>query len=233
MATYMPLRTHYEQSFHRVNAFDEQLNGNDFAFLDKNVLLYRDKNGEYVVLTIKNKATYTVDDYMALPEGAPFELLNGKLTYMPSPKDPHQNASGNLFGSLLFHVKSHKLGIVRHAPLDVHLNNTNIVQPDILFLSNDRKDRRKDWIYGAPDLMVEIISKGTEKKDRKTKFWLYEQHGVLEYWLVDTKQRSVEVYVSTHGKFAPKILFKEGDTLVASIVPGFSIPVAAIFESDE
>ncbi|MCF8246071.1 MAG: hypothetical protein K9J37_15615 [Saprospiraceae bacterium] len=65
----------------------KKLEGRKYALLDKNVLLYRDKMREYVLLTVKNKSNYTTEDYMKLPEGAPYELLNGKLTYMPSPKD--------------------------------------------------------------------------------------------------------------------------------------------------
>lgn len=229
MATSIPLRAFREQSFHKVTDFEKKLEGRDFALLDKNVLLYRDKGGEYVLLTIKNKNTYTADDYMKLPEGAPYELLNGKLTFMPSPKDPYQDAVGNLFAALLFFVKTNKLGIVRVAPLDVHLDKENIVQPDILFLSNERMDRRKDFIYGAPDLMVEILSKGTKKKDQKTKLALYEKHGVLEYWLVDTDKRTVEVQVAEKGKFVKRGLLHEADTLIATVVPGFEVKVGEIF----
>jgi Uma2 family endonuclease len=229
MATSIPLRVTRNQSFHNVTDFDKKLEGREFALLDKNVLLYRDKAGKNVLLTIKNKGTYTAEDYMKLPEGAPYELLNGKLTFMPSPKDPHQDASGNLFAALLFFVKKQKLGIVRHAPMDVHLDENNIVQPDILFLSNERMDRRKDWIYGAPDLMVEILSKGTKKKDQKTKLALYEKHGVLEYWLVDTDNRTVEIHVAKQAKFIKKALLHEGEVLTAEVVPGFQMPVSDIF----
>ncbi len=209
--------------------FEKKLEGREFALLDKNVLLYRDKAGEYVLLTIKSKSTYTVDDYMKLPEGAPYELLNGKLTYTPSPKSPYQDASGNLFALLWFFVKRHKLGIVYHAPFDVHLDQENIVQPDILFLSNARMDRRKDFIYGAPDLMVEVLSPGTKKKDQKTKLTLYEKHGVLEYWLVDTDKRTIEVQVAKDGKFTKKALLHEGDTLVSEVVTGFEVGVGEVF----
>jgi|GEM_PF-369407 len=231
MATSIPLRAVREQSFHKVTDFEKKLEGREFALLDKNVLLYRDKGGEYVLLTIKNKNTYTADDYMKLPEGAPYELLNGKLTFMPSPKYPHQDASGNLFAILWFFVKTNKLGIVSHAPFDVHLDKENIVQPDILFLSNDRMDRRKDYIYGAPDLMVEILSKGTKNKDQKTKLALYEKHGVLEYWLVDTDKQTVEVYVLKQGKFIKKAMLQKQDTLVAEVIPGFETAVSNIFQA--
>ncbi len=231
MATSIPLRAHREQSFHKVTDFEKKLEGRKYALLDENVLLYRDKVGEYVLLTIKDKSTYTAEDYMKLPEGAPYELINGKLTFMPSPKYPHQDASGNLFAVLWFFVKKHKLGIVSHAPMDVHLDKKNIVQPDILFLSNERMDRRKDWIYGAPDLMVEILSKGTKKKDQQTKLALYEKHGVLEYWLVDTDKRTVETYIAKEGKLIKNALLSVGDELAAEVVPGFKIPVSDIFSA--
>jgi len=229
MATSIPLRVNREQSFHHVTDFDKKLEGREYAVLDKNVLLYRDKAGENVLLTIKNKGTYTVEDYMKLPEGAPYELLNGKLTFMPSPKYFHQEASVNLLLALAVFVKKQRLGIVSHAPMDVHLDKTNIVQPDILFLSNERMDRRKDWIYGAPDLMVEILSKGTKKKDQKTKLALYEKHGVLEYWLVDTDNRTVEIHVAKQGKFNKKALLHEGEVLTAEVIPSFEMPVSDIF----
>ncbi len=200
----------------------------DFAVLNKNVLLFRDEEDELMVLIIKSKNRYTVEHYMRLPERAPYELINGKLVFQPSPKYLHQAASGNLLLCLITHVKTHKLGIVRHT-FDVHLDKTNIVQPDILFLSNERMDRRKDWIYGAPDLMVEILSKGTKKKDQKTKLALYEKHGVLEYWLVDTDNRTVEIHVAKQGKFTKKALLQENELLIAEVVPGFQMPVSDIF----
>lgn len=92
-------------------------------------------------------------------------------------------------------------------------------------------DRRKDYIYGAPDLMVEILSKGTKNKDQKTKLALYEKHGVLEYWLVDTDKQTVEVYVLKQGKFIKKAMLLKQDTLVAEVIPGFETAVSNIFQA--
>ncbi len=230
MATTIPLRSGREQSFHKVADFEKKLEGRSFLLLDKNVLLYRDRDSKLVLAIIKNKNIYTENDYMKLPEGAPYELINGKLTFIPSPKYPHQDAVGNLFAALLYFVKTYKMGIVRVAPLDVHLDKENIVQPDILFLSNERMDRRKDYIYGAPDLMVEILSKGTKNKGQKTKLALYEKHGVLEYWLVDTDKHTVEVHVLKQGKFIKKAMLQKQDTLVAEVIPGFETAVSNIFQ---
>ncbi|MFQ5447400.1 MAG: Uma2 family endonuclease, partial [Saprospiraceae bacterium] len=97
------------------------------------------------------------------------------------------------------------------------------------FLSNERMDRKKDWIYGAPDMVVEIISKGSENIDRKTKFRQYEKHGVLEYWLVDLEKNTVEVCLSEGKKFSGKEVLTTADTLRSKVVQGFEIPVSEIF----
>ena len=233
MVSSAALRVSNDIHYRKVDSFEDLLGGNTYAFLSENVLLFEDKDGGYVVFTIDPKATYTVEDYMELPEGAPFELLNGKLTYMPSPKDFHQAVSLNLATALHVFVRKNKLGIIREAPFDVHLSKKNIFQPDILFLSNDRKERRKDWIYGAPDLVVEIISKGREKIDRKTKFKQYEKHGVLEYWLIDLAEKTVEVYEPETGKFVLREKLTTGGTLASSVVAGFEIPISEIFETEE
>ena len=170
MVKSQPLKTQTSH-FKIFETFDDLLEeGKSYVLLNENSLLYQNETGKYVFLTIDPKATYSADDFMKLPEGAPFELLNGKLTNMPPPKSPHQIASGNLFSALHLFVKRNKLGIVLSAPMDVHLDNKNIFQPDILFLSNDRKSLLKDWVYGVPDLTVEIISPGSKSDDLKTKF---------------------------------------------------------------
>ncbi|MFQ5446523.1 MAG: Uma2 family endonuclease, partial [Saprospiraceae bacterium] len=131
MAITSALRT--ESYFKTVDSFDDLLGGKTYTMLGENVMVYKDKKGKYVVFTIDPKATYTVDDFVELPEGAPFELLNGKLIYMSSPKDYHQEVSLNLAAALHYFVKSNKLGVIREAPYDVHLDGKNIFQPDILF----------------------------------------------------------------------------------------------------
>jgi len=229
MATTLALRT--ESCFKTVDSFDDLLGGKTYIMLGENVMVYKDQQGKYVVFTIDPQASYTVDDFIELPEGAPFELQNGKLICMSSPKDYHQEVSLNLAAALHYFVKSNKLGVIREAPYDVHLDNKNIFQPYILFLSNERMNRKKDWIYGAPDMVVEIISKGTESIDRKIEFRQYEEHGELEYWLVDLGKSTIEVYISEGKKFTGKKVFTAADTIISKVVQGFEIPVSEIFDT--
>ncbi len=199
--------------------------------LSEQVILFENEEGEYVLFTIDPQATYTKEDFMQLPEGAPFELLNGKLNYMASPKTLHQLILGNIFNYLFFFVKQQKLGKVFSSPMDVHFDEENIVQPDILFVSKERNAIIQDWIFGAPDLAVEIFSPSTKRTDQKTKFNLYQKHGVLEYWLVDTKQESVEVHVLENKKYALKGNYKVGDSLKSNVVKGFEMAINDVFET--
>lgn len=222
----------HQEHFKSFSHPDELLMGRTYTFLSDNVLFYKNEAGKFVVFTIDPEAEYTKEHYMQLPEGAPYQLLDGKLTHMPSPTELHQAIVQNISLFLGLFVRKHKLGIVRFAPLDVHLDEANIVQPNILFLSNERADLRQKFIMGAPDLMVEILSPGTQKIDRKKKLAKYEQHGVLEYWIVDPKKKQVEMYFAEGKKFGPKTLLGTDDTLTSQVVSGFEMPVSEIFDTE-
>ncbi len=104
----------------------------------------------------------------------------------PSPRRAHQRFSGNLFAILHAHVREHDLGEVYVAPFDVVLENTSIVVPDLLFVSRDRPGIVSErGVEGAPDLIVEVLSSGTARRDRVEKAQLYARHGVPHYWLAD------------------------------------------------
>jgi Uma2 family endonuclease len=128
-----------------------------------------------------------------------YELLEGELVQKSAPNPFHQRVSGNIFFALRSYVSQNNLGEVFYAPVDVFLDEYNLLQPDVLFLSNDRKNLVTiDGILGAPNLVVEIVSPSTVKRDRGGKMSVYERFGVLEYWIVDIRTRSVEVYVNTN-----------------------------------
>ena len=106
------------------------------------------------------KKKYTVDDYMMLDEGAPFQLIKYDLVRSPSPLPEHQIISGRLFSVFSnFLIQSNNNGIVLYAPVDVCFNEGNVVQPDLLYISAERKQELiKDRIEGGPDLVIEILS---------------------------------------------------------------------------
>ena len=141
-----------------------------------------------------------------------------------------------MLGNFYWHVRSYleenPLGKVLFAPADVVLSDVNVVEPDLFFLSNDRLDRltRKN-VQGAPDLVVEVLSKSTRRTDEVRKRKLYEKVDVLEYWIVDPELETVEIYrKSGRGFDRPIELSREaGDTLTTPLLPGFNAPLARLF----
>ncbi len=140
--------------------------------------------------------------YRSLPEGTMAQLIQNQIIMSPAPLDRHQSLSMEISAELFHHVKIKKLGTVRAAPYDVYFDHENAFQPDILFISNERKHLiDKDGLYGAPDLIIEILSPSTAKYDLKDKNDVYEQYGVKEYWIVDPKDSSVKGYSLNNGTF--------------------------------
>jgi len=178
---------------------------------------------------LKLKPRKTVDDYMKLPEGTLAELIEGEIFMTPSPKTDHQRVGRELGHALWEFVRSHGLGEVFDAPLDIHLPSGDVVQPDLIFVGVGRVDILQDWIRGAPDLLVEIISADRPERDRIVKRDLYARNGVPEYWIVDPEARSIEVLALESGRYAPRGYFEAGDSLVSPSLPGFTLPLGGVF----
>ena len=159
----------------------------------------------------------TVADYKQLGEGAPYELINGTLVKEPSPTYSHQGLLGEIFNKIWNHLQKNSLGNVLCAPMDVYFDDQNVLQPDIIFISNENKHLiHEDGIHGAPDFIVEILSPSTAYQDLKEKKQIYEEFGVKEYWIVDPKDQEVIGYskqekgfqemVREHGQLQSPIL---------------------------
>ena len=113
-----------------------------------------------------------------------------------------------------------------YAPCDVVLSNTDVVQPDILFVSKDRSYIiTEDNIRGAPDLVVEVLSPSTAQRDRTLKRTLYERHAVPEYWQADTDAKNVLVLSLEDGVYKVAGIYGEGQTLVSPLLPGFALDI--------
>ena len=172
----------------------------------------------------------TIADYMATPDGQRYQLLDGDLILAPSPTRKHQKVSIRLSTAINSFVDFQRLGEVYEAPFDVFLSEHNVVQPDILFVSADRLDIITEGnVQGAPDLAVEILSPGTASEDQGRKRVLYEEHGVLEYWIVDPETNTVEVLVASEIGFNTAANYNAGDTLVSPLLTGLSINLGPIF----
>ena len=140
--------------------------------------------------------------YQYLPEGVPVQLINNLLIMSPAPKDCHQQLVVDISYELTYFIKSKGLGKIRIAPSDVFLNKENIYQPDIYFVATQNVTGfEEDGFHGAPDLVIEILSPGSEKYDKNEKLKVYEASGVKEYWLVNPENNKATGYFNTNGSF--------------------------------
>ena len=180
------------------------------------------------MLNVETKLTYA--DYLETSDDERYELLNGELILSPSPKEIHQYISSILHIMIGTFVRERSLGKVYYSPFDVVLSDTNVVQPDILFISNERADIiTPDNVQGAPDLVVEILSPATAERDRTVKLDLYATHGVKEYWIVDPDAKTVTVLLRGEGSFEVGGIYGEGETLRSPTLAGFTFDLDAIF----
>ncbi len=166
----------------------------------------------------------TAEEYLQLPDdGHRYELIEGVLYMAPSPLLLHQKVSLELTLLLADFVKEHHLGELYNAPLDVHLSPEDIYQPDIIFVSKENAAILQDWIRGAPDLVVEILSSGTARRDLGPKKKNYARYGVREYWVVDPAEQRFEFYILEKGAFV--IAKLEGEVYRSPVVEGFELDV--------
>lgn len=173
---------------------------------------------------------FTYEDLLDLPDdGNKYEIIGGELFVTAAPAEPHQWASTQLVSRLHIHVTTNKLGRVYHAPVDVRLEPHEIVQPDIIFISRERLHLYQGSVMeGPPDLVVEILSPSTRRRDETLKLALYARTGVREYWLVDTDARTITMFVlSADGGY--ERVEPVGGILRSTILPGLEIGIESIF----
>ena len=183
-----------------------------------------------MALPVVEKKKYTYEDYLKTPDDKRYELIEGELLMTPSPAPKHQKISRELESEILKFVKANNLGEVFYAPLDVHLDNENVVQPDILFISKERLNIIGEKnIQGAPDLAIEIISESTAYRDLVQKKKLYSKFGVKEYWIVVPEEKSVEIYVLKNNVFQPYKIYSKDDILKSPLLTGLKIALKEIF----
>ena len=167
-----------------------------------------------------------LEDYMALPEGTPVELIKGELVVSPAPLRPHQVIVGLLF-DLLLDVARATGGQAYVSPIDVVLAEDTVVQPDVIFVDKGRLGILGDQVMGPPDLAVEVISPDHARRDRVHKAGLYAEHGVAEYWIVDPKEKVFEFFLLVDGKY--QLQATVGDTYTSARLPAVKVNVAAIW----
>ena len=184
--------------------------------------------------TARAAVKLTYDDFVHFPDdGRRHELIDGEHYVTPSPNIRHQGILGSLYLLIANWLEEHPIGRVFVAPLDVVLSSFDVVEPDLLYLSNERAAQVITPLHvrGVPELVVEIASKGTRKRDETIKRRLYERAAVSEYWVVDPAIDVVRVYSREGDRFGrPQELSREAsDVLTTALLPGLELPLARIF----
>ena len=177
----------------------------------------------------------TYDDFVLFPDdGKRHELIDGEHYVTPAPSTRHQRISGNLYFLIRGWLEEHSVGQVLYAPLDVIFSNFDVVEPDLLYMSNERAAQvaTQQHVKGVPELVIEIASPGTRKQDETIKRHLYERFGVTEYWVVDPDLDVVRVYRRNNDRFdRPTELSREAhDVLTTTLLPDLDLPLERIFK---
>ena len=173
---------------------------------------------------------FTYEDLLHTPDdGKRYEVLEGDLVVSPSPTVKHQRIVHKL-DLLLGRVEAAGLGVALPAPMDVVLSERDVVEPDILFIAREHLGIvTVDNIQGAPDLVVEILSEGSRKRDVITKRCIYERYGVRFYWLVDPEEEAMRVLELKDGAYGEPVTLKVGQQLGCALFPGITQDVGHLF----
>lgn len=186
--------------------------------------------------------TYSYADYLTWQLDEAVELIKGKITLMsPAPNVKHQDISMNLTRSLAVFF-NHKKCRVYAAPFDVRLYDRKksilanqdihtVVQPDLCVIC-DLQKLDEQGCNGAPDWIIEILSKGNSKKEIKIKYELYQESGVSEYWLVYPEQQTVHQFIlDDNGRYQLKQMYTDDDFATPHLFPELAIELAEVFET--
>ncbi|MDE0198582.1 MAG: Uma2 family endonuclease [Caldilineaceae bacterium] len=172
----------------------------------------------------------TYKDYRKTSDDERFELLDGALLKPPTPNTAHQSVQAELGWRMARFIREGGLGHLFFAPTDVVLSRTDVVQPDLLFISSERVDIITPAnIQGAPDLIVEIRSDSTAERDESFKRQLYADCGVEEYWLVDPEAATISVLLLRENAYAEAATYTVGQTLTSPMLDGLSINLDDLF----
>ncbi len=204
--------------------------------------MYRiEENDTQTILVEEPSANYgyTYADYLKWKVEERIELFKGRILKLAAPNTNHQRVCKNIFLHLTTFLKN-KTCEVFIAPFDVRLpvhnlqtddEVTTVVHPDLCIICNPQKiDTR--GCCGAPDVMIEILSPGNSRKEVRLKYDLYEEAGVLEYWLVNPVEENLIAYtLDNTQKFAGGKMYASGDTLYSKAITGLAINVTDIFEN--
>jgi Uma2 family endonuclease len=190
--------------------------------------------GSDFVKPAHSRIRLTYDDFVLFPDdGKRHELIDGEHYVTPSPNMKHQAVLGNLHFLIRSHLETQPSGRVFMAPFDVVFTDFDVVEPDVLYMSHERAADilTPKHVRGTPELVVEIGSPSTRKRDETIKRHLYERAGVLEYWFVDPDVDTVRVYRRAADGFARalELSLETNDVLSTPLLPGLEMHLERIF----
>lgn len=181
-------------------------------------------------MSVPASLRFTYEDYVLLPDDRRYEVIDGELYLTPAPTPYHQIVGRRIERLIEDYVESRELGIVFNAPCDVVLSRFDVLQPDIFFISSSRLSViGEKYVSDAPDLVVEVLSPGTRKRDRVVKAKRYAHFGVREMWIVDPDKKAIEVFVNTENGFRREACYAGDDVLRSPLLPGLQVPLARVF----
>jgi len=159
------------------------------------------------------------------------EIINGEEIMGPSPFIRHQKIVSKIARKIFSYTETNDLGELYFSPLDVIFEEgINRLQPDILFIKNENSSIEQDWVRGVPDMVCEIVSPGTYKKDTATKKKIYEKYRVPEYWIVIPELRTIEVLTIENDKYEQYSFAELEGVIMSKVIEGLQISIRDIFE---
>lgn len=174
----------------------------------------------------------TVDDYRATPDGTRYQLVEGDLYITsPAPTRFHQDIVLNLATILRGFLRANAIGKVYVSPIDAYLDEHNVVQPDVVFVSDERREiLTNDGMHGAPDFVIEVISPSSAQLDKTAKRRVYARHGVKELWLVDPTLRQVHLYDFARDRAKAVRFVEDDEKFESALLPGLTVNAAEVFK---
>jgi len=177
----------------------------------------------------KQARRWTYEEYYKLDDDQRYEIIDGNLLMAPAPDTWHQDWSRDLFRIIDRHVTAQRLGKVFFAPVDVVLDAENTVQPDIVFIATANAGIiQRRAIFGTPDLLVELISPSSVRRDRYEKKDLYARFGVKEYWIGDPANKALEILTLKEGLYELHCCAEEKGKLASLVLAGLEFDLSEI-----
>jgi Uma2 family endonuclease len=182
-------------------------------------------------MAARNGVRFKASDIWDAPEDhLRYEVIDGELFVTPAPGSAHQYCIGELFFILRSWVGPRNLGVLYVVSIGVELGEEDGVEPDLVFVSRERAGIIRDrGVFGAPDLVVEVLSPSTEARDRGIKMRRYAAAGVPHYWLLNPQTRAIEPFVLGGAGYEPAGVFGPGSVFCPSLFPGLEIPVDSLW----